>query len=110
MILYSIRAQLYGVLELRNFSEPVPNFTGGSLDTGDAENNVLLLQITKDVSPDYSIEVQYGRYRNESLTIRLHAIAFTRICRDLKPVRDGFPVPYLETSLQPDCGRTFRAR
>lgn len=67
---WNMLVQFYGQVELRGFSEPVPNLTGaGTLDTGDAANNVLLLSLVKDVSPDYSIEVRYGRYRNESITL-----------------------------------------
>jgi hypothetical protein len=67
---WGLLAQFYGQVELRAFSEPVPNLTGaGSLDTGEAENNVLLLRLVKDVTPTYSVEVRYGRYRNESITL-----------------------------------------
>ena len=53
----------------RDFSEPVANTQAGSLDTGETENNVLLLRLVKDVTPDYSVEVRYGRYRNEAITL-----------------------------------------
>lgn len=66
---WDLTAQVYGQIELRSFAEPVPNFTGGSLDVGEAESNVLLLRLVKDVSPDYAMEVRYGRYRNESITL-----------------------------------------
>lgn len=62
--------QFYGQLELRDFLEPAPNLTGGgSLDTGDADNNVFLLRLVKDMAPNYSLEARYGRYRNESITL-----------------------------------------
>ncbi len=66
---WGLLAQVYGQVELRSFSEPVPNVTAGSLDTGEAQNNVFLLRMVKDVSRNYSIEVRYGRYRNESITL-----------------------------------------
>ncbi|HEY7472122.1 MAG TPA: hypothetical protein VIE68_07230 [Gemmatimonadota bacterium] len=66
---WGMLAQLYGQIELRDFNEPVPNTQVGSLDTGETENNVLLLRLVKDVSPDYSVEVRYGRYRNEAITL-----------------------------------------
>lgn len=66
---WNMLVQLYGQVELRDFNEPVPNTQAGSLDTGETENNVLLLRLVKDVTPDYSIEVRYGRYRNESITL-----------------------------------------
>ncbi|MDX1622437.1 MAG: hypothetical protein R3199_00440 [Gemmatimonadota bacterium] len=62
-------AQAYGRVELRSFTEPVPSFTGGSLDIGETENNVLMFRLVKDVSPDYSVEMRYARYRNESITL-----------------------------------------
>ena len=66
---WDMLAQFYGQVELRDFNEPVPNTQAGSLDTGETENNVLLLRLVKDVSPDYSIEVRYGRYRDEAITL-----------------------------------------
>jgi hypothetical protein len=66
---WGMLVQLYGQIELRDFSEPVPNTQVGSLDTGETENNVLLLRLVKDVTPDYSVEVRYGRYRNEAITL-----------------------------------------
>lgn len=67
---WSMLVQFYGQVELRAFSEPVPNLTGaGSLDTGEAANNVLLVRLVKDVTPNASVEVRYGRYRNESITL-----------------------------------------
>jgi len=66
---WGMLAQLYGQIELRDFNEPVPNTQVGSLDTGETENNVFLLRLVKDVTPDYSVEVRYGRYRNESITL-----------------------------------------
>lgn len=67
---WNLLAQFYGLVELRSFSEPVPNLTGaGTLDTGDAANNVLLFRLVKNVTPQYSIEARYGRYRNESITL-----------------------------------------
>lgn len=66
---WGVLAQLYGQIELRDFAEPVPATQAGSLDTGEAENNVLLLRLVKDLAPDYSLEVRYGRYRNESITV-----------------------------------------
>lgn len=66
---WGMLVQVYGQIELRDFAEPVPNTQVGSLDTGEAENNVLLLRLVKDVTPDYSLEVRYGRYRNESITL-----------------------------------------
>lgn len=65
---WGILAQFYGQLELRDFNEPVPN-TFGSLDTGETEDNVLMLRVVKDVSPDYSLEVRYGWYRSEAITL-----------------------------------------
>jgi hypothetical protein len=63
-------AQVYGLVELRSFSEPAPNLSGaGTLDTSGASNNVLLLRLVKDVNSQYSIEVRYGYYRNESITV-----------------------------------------
>ncbi len=67
---WGLLAQFYGQVELKAFTEPAPSLTGaGSLDTGEAANNVLLLRLVKDMTPDYSIEVRYGRYRNESITL-----------------------------------------
>jgi hypothetical protein len=66
---WGMLAQIYGQVELRDFNEPVPNTQVGSLDTGEAENNVLMLRLVKDVTPDYSLEVRYGRYRNEAITL-----------------------------------------
>jgi hypothetical protein len=66
---WGMLVQLFGQIELRDFSEPVPNTQVGSLDTGETENNVLLLRLVKDVTPDYSVEVRYGRYRNEAITL-----------------------------------------
>ena len=66
---WGMLVQLYGQVELRDFSEPVANTQAGSLDTGETENNVLLLRLVKDVTPDYSVEVRYGRYRNEAITL-----------------------------------------
>ncbi|HET6362535.1 MAG TPA: hypothetical protein VFH11_10815 [Gemmatimonadota bacterium] len=66
---WGMLVQLYGQIELRDFSEPVANTPTGSLDTGETENNVLLLRLVKDVTPDYSLEVRYGRYRNEAITL-----------------------------------------
>ena len=66
---WGMLAQVYGQIELRDFNEPVPNTQVGSLDTGETENNVLLLRLVKDVTPDYSLEVRYGRYRNEAITL-----------------------------------------
>ena len=67
---WGMLAQFYGQVELKAFTEPVPNLTGaGSLDTGEAANNVLLVRLVKDVTPDTSLEVRYGRYRNESITL-----------------------------------------
>jgi len=63
--------QLYGRVELKTFSEPVPNLEGaGTINTGDAAaDNVFLVRLVKDVSTDYSIEARYGRYRNESISL-----------------------------------------
>jgi hypothetical protein len=63
--------QLYGRVELKTFSEPVPNLEGaGTINTGDAAaDNVLLVRLVKDVSTHYSIEGRYGRYRNESISL-----------------------------------------
>ena len=66
---WGMLVQLYGQVELRDFSEPVPNTQAGSLDTGESDNNVLLLRLVKDVTPDYAIEARYGRYRNEAITL-----------------------------------------
>lgn len=66
---WGLFAQLYGQVELRNFNEPVPSFTGGSLDIGEAADNVLLFRLVKDITPNYSVEAQYARYRNESITL-----------------------------------------
>lgn len=67
---WGMLAQFYGQVELKAFTEAVPNLAGvGTLDTGEAANNVLLLRLVKDVTPDYSVEVRYGRYRNESITL-----------------------------------------
>jgi hypothetical protein len=66
---WGMLVQLYGQIQLRDFSEPVANTQAGSLDTGETENNVLLLRLVKDVTPDYSVEVRYGRYRNEAITL-----------------------------------------
>jgi hypothetical protein len=66
---WGMLAQFYGQVELRDFNEPVPNTQVGSLDTGETENNVLMLRLVKDVTPDYSLEVRYGRYRNEAITL-----------------------------------------
>ncbi len=67
---WDMLAQVYGLVELRSFSEPAPNLSGaGTLDTSGASNNVLLLRLVKDVNSQYSIEVRYGRYRNESITV-----------------------------------------
>lgn len=63
-------AQAYGTVELRAFTEPVPSLEGGgSLDIGEAANNVMMLRLVKDVTPNSSLEVKYARYRNESLTL-----------------------------------------
>ena len=59
----------FAQVELRSFLEPVPNVTAGSLDTGEAQNNVMLLRLVKDVTEDYSIEARYARYRNEAITL-----------------------------------------
>ena len=63
--------QFYGRVDLKTFSEPIPNLEGaGSINTGDAAaDNVFLVRLVKDVTPDYSIEARYGRYRNESITL-----------------------------------------
>ncbi|MGH7571929.1 MAG: hypothetical protein ACREMK_08830 [Gemmatimonadota bacterium] len=63
--------QFYGRVDLKTFSEPVPNLEGaGSINIGDAAaDNVFLIRLVKDVTPDYSIEARYGRYRNESITL-----------------------------------------
>ena len=63
--------QLYGRVELKTFSEPVPNLEGaGTINTGDAAaDNVFLVRLVKDVSTHYSIEARYGRYRNESISL-----------------------------------------
>lgn len=63
--------QFYGRVDLKTFSEPVPNLEGaGTINTGDAAaDNVFLVRLVKDVTPDYSIEARYGRYRNESITL-----------------------------------------
>ena len=45
------------------------NNAAGSLNTGDTDNNVLLLRLVKDVTDDYAIEARYARYRNESITL-----------------------------------------
>lgn len=66
---WGMLAQVLGQVELRSFLEPVPNLTAGSLDTGDAQNNVLLLRLVKDITDDYSVEARYARYRNESITL-----------------------------------------
>lgn len=67
---WGMLAQVYGLVELRDFGEPVPSFTGGGqLDTGDSANNALLLRVVKDLNPDYSVELRYGRYRSESITL-----------------------------------------
>ncbi|HUP00221.1 MAG TPA: hypothetical protein VM737_01680 [Gemmatimonadota bacterium] len=67
---WGMLAQFYGQVELKAFTEPVPSLTGaGSLDTGEAANNALLVRLVKDVTPETSIEVRYGRYRNESITL-----------------------------------------
>jgi len=67
---WGLLAQVYGLVEIRDFTEPVPAFAGGgTLDTGDVANNVLLLRLVKDITPVYSVEVRYGRYRNESITL-----------------------------------------
>lgn len=61
--------QAYGRLEFRSFTEPVPSITFGSLDIGEAENNVLLLRLVKDITPSYAVEARYARHRNESITL-----------------------------------------
>lgn len=66
---WGMLAQVLGQVELRSFLEPVPNVTAGSLDTGDAQNNVLLLRLVKDITDEASIEARYARYRNESITL-----------------------------------------
>jgi hypothetical protein len=67
---WDMLAQVYGLIELRSFSEPAPNLSGaGTLDTSGASNNVLLLRLVKDVNSQYSIEIRYGYYRNESITV-----------------------------------------
>ena len=67
---WGMLAQAYGALELRSFTEPVPKGTqAGSLDLGEAENNVLLFEVVKDVTPSYSVVARYARYRNESITL-----------------------------------------
>jgi hypothetical protein len=66
---WGMLAQVLGQVELRSFLEPVPNVTAGSLDTGDAQNNVLLFRLVKDITDDYSVEARYARYRNESITL-----------------------------------------
>lgn len=56
--------------ELRTFTEPVPRAAGGgSADIGEAEDNVLLLRLVKDITESYSVEARYARYRNESITL-----------------------------------------
>lgn len=80
---WGLFAQLYGQVELRSFTGPVPNLTAGSLDIGEAENNVFLLRLVKDVTPSYSVEARYARYRNESITLNdfytknIYAVGFT---------------------------------
>lgn len=67
---WGMLAQAYGLVEVREFDEPVPSFAaGGTIDTGNQANNVLLLRLVKDLSRDYSVELRYGRYRNESITL-----------------------------------------
>ena len=63
--------QFYGRVDLKSFTEPIPDLTGaGTINTGDAAaDNVFLLRLVKDVTPDYSIEGRYARYRNESITL-----------------------------------------
>lgn len=64
-------AQAYAHAELRTFTEPPVRGVagGGSLDLGDAEDNVLLLRLVKDITESYSVEARYARYRNESTTL-----------------------------------------
>jgi outer membrane receptor protein involved in Fe transport len=66
---WGMLAQVLGQVELRSYLEPVPKVTAGSLDTGEAQDNVLLLRLVKDITPDYSVEARYARYRNESITL-----------------------------------------
>ncbi len=68
---FEMLLQFYGRVDLKTFSEPVPNLEGaGTINTGDAAaDNLLLVRLVKDVTPDYSIEARYGRYRNESITL-----------------------------------------
>ncbi len=66
---WGMLAQVLGQVELRSFLEPVPSVTAGSLDTGEAQNNVLLLRLVKDITRDYSVEARYARYRNEAITL-----------------------------------------
>ena len=66
---FGMLAHAVGQVELRSFLEPVPKVTAGSLDTDDAQSNVLLLRLVKDITPDYSIEARYARYRNEAITL-----------------------------------------
>jgi hypothetical protein len=66
---WDMLAHVVGQVELRTFLEPVPRVTAGSLDTDDAQNNVLLLRLVKDITQDYSIEARYARYRNEAITL-----------------------------------------
>jgi hypothetical protein len=66
---WGMLAHVVGQVELRTFLEPVPSVTAGSLDTDDAQNNVLLLRLVKDITQDYSIEARYARYRNEAITL-----------------------------------------
>lgn len=66
---WGMLVQFYGQVELRDFNEPVPATQAGSLDTGETENNVLMVRLVKDVTPNYSLEMRYGRYRNEAITL-----------------------------------------
>jgi hypothetical protein len=66
---WDMLAQALAQAELRSFLEPVPSVSAGSLDTGDAQNNVLLLRLVKDIAEDYSLEARYARYRNEAITL-----------------------------------------
>jgi hypothetical protein len=66
---WGMLAHVVGQVELRTFLEPVPSVTAGSLDTDDAQNNVLLFRLVKDITQNYSIEARYARYRNEAITL-----------------------------------------
>lgn len=68
---WGVLLQGYAHVELRSFTEPPirGSAVGGSLDLGDAEDNVLLLRVVKDLAEHYSVEARYARYRNESLAL-----------------------------------------